>query len=122
MADQNSAGSAGRPPPVHRLTFDYHGNQVDLVSDQVVDMIIPPTQSFDESTTVTGFSVIVRNTADQMLYRFTAPSPIRYAAEVFSDDPSRSLHQVAVEDPQGTFVVLVPHLEGAASVELIGPS
>jgi hypothetical protein len=41
---------------------------------------------------------------------------------VFSEDPSRSLHRVAVEEPQGTFVLLVPHVEGATSVELIGPS
>lgn len=122
MADQSSTAEAGRPAPVHRLTFDYHGNQVDLVSDQVVNMIIPPTQPLDESATGTGFSVIVRDTADQTLYKSSRPSPIRYDAEVFSDDPSRSLQRVAVEEPRGTFVLLVPHVEGAASVELIGPS
>jgi hypothetical protein len=120
MADQETAGGPGQPVPVHRLTFDYHGNQISLVSDQVVDMISPPAQSLDESATVGGFSVIVRDAAGQALYKFTGPSPIRYDAEVFSEDPSRSLHRVAVEEPQGTFVLLVPHVEGTARVELVG--
>jgi hypothetical protein len=118
MADQNTVGGRGRPGPVHRLTFDYEGDQISLVSDQVVNMISPPGHSLDESETLAGFSVIVRDAADKALYKFTGPSPIRNDAEVFSDDPSTSLHRVPVQERRGTFVMLVPHAEGAVSVEL----
>jgi hypothetical protein len=120
MADQNTAGSRGRPTPVHRLTFDYEGDQVSLVSDQIVNMISPPGQPLDEAETSAGFSVIVRDAADKALYRRTGSSPIRSDAEVFSDDPSAPLHRVPVREPRGTFVMLVPHVEGAVSVELTG--
>jgi hypothetical protein len=120
MADQNTIGDRSRPVPVHRLTFDYDGDQISLVSDQVVNMISPPGHSLDESVTSAGFSVIVRDTTDKALYRFIRPSPIGNDAEVFSDDPSNSLQRVPVRTRRGTFVILVPHLEGATSVELVG--
>jgi hypothetical protein len=120
MADQNTAGGRGRPGPVHRLTFDYEGDRISLVSDQVVKMIGPPGQPLDEAETSAGFSVIVRDAADRALYRRTGSSPIRSDAEVFSDDPSTPLHRVPVQEPRGTFVMLVPHVEGAVSVELVG--
>ena len=120
MADQNMVGDRGRPVPVHRLTFDYDGDQISLASDQVVNMISPPGHSLDESEASAGFSVIVRDADNRALYRFTGPSPIRNDAEVFSPDPSNSLHRVPVQERRGTFVVLVPHIEGAASVELVG--
>lgn len=121
MADQNAARSRGRPGPVHRLTFDYEGDRISLVSDQIVNMIGPPGQPLEEAETTTGFSVIVRDAADRALYRRTGSSPIRSDAEVFSDDPSTPLHRVPVQEPRGTFVMLVPHVEGAVSVELVGP-
>lgn len=114
-------GGAGGSGPVHRLTFDYRGGEISLVSDQVVNMITAQSQPLDEPTPAAGFSAIVRDAADHALYRVTAVGPIGYDAEVFSDDPSTSLHRVTVDDPQGTFVVLVPHLEGAANIEIIGP-
>jgi hypothetical protein len=122
MADQNRVGDRSRPVPVHRLTFDYDGDQISLVSDQVVNMISPPGHSLDESEASADFSVIVRDTANRALYRFTGPSPVGNDAEVFSDDPSDSLHRVPVRKRRGTFVVLVPDLEGATSVELVGQS
>jgi hypothetical protein len=118
MAGQNTVGGRGRPGPVHRLTFDYDGDRISLVSDQIVNMISPPGHSLDESVPLAGFSVIVRDAADKALYRFTGSSPIRNDAEVFSNDPSTSLHRVPVQERRGTFVLLVPDVEGAVSVEL----
>jgi hypothetical protein len=39
---------------------------------------------------------------------------------VFSDDPSVGLHRVAVDKPRGSFVLLVPHIDGGVRVELVG--
>ena len=121
MVDQNQIVSRARPGPVHRLTFDYDRDQLRLVSDQIVNMISPPSHSLDESEPLAGFSVIVRDAAGRALYRFTRSSPIRDDVEVFSDDPfTSSVHRESVGERRGTFVMLVPHIEGAVSVELAG--
>jgi hypothetical protein len=121
MAEQGTTGEPAQAGPVHRLTFDYDGDRISLTSDQVVNMVVPPSEPLD-ATTPAGFSIVVRDTRDRLLYRRTGSSPIRHDAEVFSDDPSRSLRRVPVEQRRGTFVVLVPHVEGGASVELVGPT
>jgi hypothetical protein len=109
-----------QPGPVHRLTFAYEGDQIRLVGDQVVRMVVPPTRGLDEAGTLAGFSVILRDANNRPLYHFVRTSPMRHDAEVFATDPSRTLHRVDVQEPRGTFTVLVPHVDGAASVELAG--
>lgn len=53
------------------------------------------------------------------IYRRVLTNPIRYDREVFSNDPRNpSIHRVGVENPKGTFVILVPDVEGARTVQL----
>jgi hypothetical protein len=120
MSDPHSVASPPRPGPVHRLTFDYEGDRISLVSDQLVNMISPPSDTLDEGEVRAGFTVIVRDAEQRAVYRRTGVNPMGHDTEVFSDDPTGSLQRIPVAKPTGTFVVLVPHVEGAVAVELLG--
>ena len=61
------------PVPVRRLTFTYEGDQVRLVSEQHVDMILPPSQPPDELERQAGFSVILRDEHGQPVYARAMP-------------------------------------------------
>ena len=108
------------PGPVRRLTFEYEGDRVSLVSEQHVHLIVPPTQPLESAETEGGFAVILRDRKGNPLYRLTQTSPMRHDAEVFSESGDRTLERIALEHPKGTFTVLVPDVDGADSVELYG--
>lgn len=109
-----------QPGSVHRLTFEYEGDQIRLVSDQIVTMVVPASHPLEAIGTQAGFSAVLRDAQERPLYQFTRTSPIRHDAEVFSDDGSGTISRVTVDRPRGSFVMLVPALEGAVSVELAG--
>jgi hypothetical protein len=122
--DAKSGDAPLQPPqsgPVRRLTFEYDGDRIRLISEQHVRMIVPPTQPLDQADGVGGFSVLLRDERDRPVYRFTRTSPIRHDAEVFSEPGrERSIERVPVEHPKGAFVVLVPDVPGAKTLELVG--
>jgi hypothetical protein len=106
--------------PVRRLTFAYEGDQVRLVSEQRVNMILPPSQLADELERQTGFSVILRDEGGQPVYAHAIASPFQFDREIFDRDPARSSRRESNPHPRGTFVVLVPALENALRLELFG--
>jgi hypothetical protein len=124
MTDQSSGDAAepGKPGPVMRLTFEYDGNDIRLVSRQQVQMIVPPSHPLDQPADAGGFHVLVRNAQDQLLFRQARTSPLKHDTEVFSAPGSdRTIERVAAARPKGAFVVLVPELPGAKTLEFVGP-
>jgi hypothetical protein len=113
-----NASSLPRPGPVRRLTFEYDGDQISLVSEQHVDLIVPPSQPLDSAESDSGFTVILRDGQGKPLYRQTGSSPMAHDAEVFAEDGT--IQRVEVDRPKGAFTFLVPHVEGAETVELFG--
>lgn len=110
-----------QPGPVRRMTFSYNGDKIELVSEQHVQMILPPSQPVEQLDSLAGFHVVLRNQQDQAVYRATRTNPIRHDAEVFNEPGTeRSVHRVPVERPKGTFVVLVPDVPGATALEFLG--
>jgi hypothetical protein len=125
MTANPNSGSGPVPPaqpgPVRRLTFEYDGDQIRLVSEQHVRMIAPPSQPLEQAEALGGFHVLVRDEQERPVYRFTRTSPIKHDAEVFNEPGAeRSVQRVAVDHPKGAFVVLVPEVPGAKTVELVG--
>lgn len=105
---------------MRRLTFEYDGDEIKLVSNQAVTMIVPPTQPLDAAPTHGALSLVVRDQGNNPLYRATHESPIRHDAEVFSPEGGGTAQRVAVAHPKGAFTVLVPDLPAAHQVELVG--
>jgi len=102
-----------------RLTFEYEGSNVKLVSTQSVEMLLPPTQSLEGHEDQTGFWFTLSNAQGKAVYRRAIHQPIAYDREVFSNDPKNpSVQRVPVDKPKGTFVVLVPDVQEARTVQL----
>jgi hypothetical protein len=119
---ENSAGSsAPQPGPVRRLTFEYDGDQIKLVSDRTVTMIVPPAKPPAAATTGhAALSLLVRDAANRPLATVTHESPFTHDAEVFAPPHEGTLRRVPVERPKGAFTILVPDHPEARTIELIG--
>ncbi|MDB5071283.1 MAG: hypothetical protein JWM87_2394 [Candidatus Eremiobacteraeota bacterium] len=110
-----------QPGPVRRLTFEYDGDEIWLISEQHVRMIVPPSQPLENADALAGFNVVLRDEQNRPVYRFARTSPIRHDAEVFSEPGTdESIQRVPVDHPKGAFVLLVPDVPGAKSLELVG--
>jgi hypothetical protein len=116
---------AAQPPETRsynkalRLTFEYEGSSVKLVSTQRVDMILPPSHPLETKEEQSGFWFTLSDAQGKSVYRRAMSNPIRYDREVFSNDPAHpSIQRVPVEKPKGTFVMLVPDVSNARTVQL----
>lgn len=121
MVDSHqSAAETGGSPGGHalRLTFSYEGNSVALVSSQPVDMILPPSHSLEPAQNETGFWYTLTDAGGRVVYRRVIHNPIRLDREVFSPDKQQSLHRQTVQNPKGTFVLLVPDVSQARTLRL----
>ena len=102
-----------------RLTFEYEGSNVKLVSVQSVDMILPPSHPLETKDAQSGFWFTLSDGQGKPVYRRALQNPIRYDREVFSNDPAHpSIQRVPVDKPKGTFVMLVPDVPEARTVQL----
>jgi hypothetical protein len=107
-------------PRAIRLIFSYEGNEVTLISRQRVSVVTPPSDPLGSLEGKSGFWVEVRDKAGQPLHRELMHDPIRHDAEVFSEDPERSVARIPLERPSGVFAVLIPEIEEADHLALIG--
>jgi hypothetical protein len=121
MSEQESTGPPARRPGrgAIRLTFEYDGEDIRLISRQHVDMLVPPTDAIEGYEGQQGFWAEVRDAEETTLYRQVLHSPIRYDAEVFSNDPERTIERVPVERATGVFSVLVPDFREADHLALM---
>ncbi len=113
--DSTPAGAANR---ALRLTFSYEGAKLTLVSQQSVEMVVPPSHAIDVSEVQSGFWFTVEDGQARTVYRRVMQSPIRSDVEVFSPEPDTSVHRRPVENPRGTFTLLVPEIAGSQTVAL----
>jgi hypothetical protein len=121
MTHENPAAPA-RPngPGAVRLIFSYEGDDIRLISRQRVNVVTPPSEPLDSLEGRSGFWVEIRDEAGQPLHRELMHDPIRHDAEVFSEDPERSVARIPLERPTGVFAVLIPEIEEAEHLVLIG--
>lgn len=122
MADNERTGprTTERPRAV-RLTISYQGDRLELVSRQGVAMQAPPSDPVESFAQRAGFWVDLKDDQDQTLYRRVMHDPIRQDVEVFSPPGTgRTVHRTPVAEPKGVFSVVLPEIEAAQAVSLIG--
>jgi hypothetical protein len=119
MAAQSDQSSAS-PRRALRLTFAYEGTKVELVSKLAVEMIAPPSDRTDEYEDHAGFWIELRDPDDRLLYRRIMHNPIQTDREAPSGDPDRPFTRVRTDQKQGTFTIIVPDLEQAQDLNLVG--
>ena len=99
-----------------RLIFTYHSMQPQLISQQQIEMMAPPSDSIDEFEGHSGFWVELRDAEENLLYRQIMHNPIQLEYEAPSGDPERPFTHVKNEATDGTFMVIVPYLEQASTL------
>jgi hypothetical protein len=114
--------SVEQPKAVLRLMFEYEGTKVHLLSSQIVTMRLPPSIAIDPEREQAGFWYELRDGDDHTLYRRLIETPVRFDAEVFSDEEKPSIMRKEVSSPHGAFVLLVPATPNADSVVLFSSS
>lgn len=105
-----------------RLTFSYEGDKVKLISQQVVEMTVPPSDPVKGFEKHKGFWAELKSKQDKTLYRRVMHNPISNDAEVFSDDPEQSISREPAPKRKGVFVVVVPDTIEGQEVTLSGSS
>jgi hypothetical protein len=124
MADSK----APERPRAVRLTIAYNGDQMELVSQQSVAMKVPPSDPIESAANIaeaaamqTGFWVDLKDEQDQTLYRRVMHDPIRRDVEVFSPPGlPQTVERAPVAEPRGVFSVVLPEIEAAQAVSLVG--
>ena len=84
-------------------------------------MKAPPSDPIEEVAARAGFMVDLKDEQDQTLYRRVMHDPIQRDVEVFSPDPRQTVQRAPVALPRGVFSVVLPEIEAAQAVSLIGP-
>ncbi|MFD8637495.1 hypothetical protein, partial [Streptomyces sp. NPDC059656] len=116
-----------------RLTFEYQGHHIELVSSEPVDLVIPggpdgragpsiglaPAGAGEEPGVSIGYRVDVLNARGERIHSRPLDDPIKQEAEVASTDPDRPFTHKAINQPKGRFFVLVPALAEAKEVALL---
>lgn len=108
-------------PKAVRLTFSYDGPSVKLVSQERVEMTVPPSDPLTGFAKRKGFWAELRDKKDKTLYRQVIHNPTRNDAEVFPDpdeSPEQSISREAAPKRKGVFVVLVPDVEEGDSITM----
>jgi hypothetical protein len=102
-----------------RLTFQYEGDDVRLVSTQRVDMVVPPSEPVAGVDPPPGLQAEMRQADGTLLYRRALGHLLRSDVEVFSDEPGRSIARAPVDRPSGAFVLVIPEVEAADHLALL---
>jgi hypothetical protein len=103
------------------MTFSYVGDQITLVSEQLVAMVVQPSRFLSEAEIMTqGFSFVVRDANGNPIYSRIMEDPIQHDVEVFGTESNQSVGRVAATRPKGTFVILAPDAPEARTLEFYG--
>ena len=109
--------SQGRLPSL-RLTCQYEGRKVQLISQERVKVMSPPSEILQEYKGQSGFWYEVMDSEEHVLYRRASQNPIQFDAEIFTDDPEMPIVRRKIDDPHGQFSLLVPDMPEATTLVL----
>lgn len=113
----DNAPSKGTASAV-RLTFEYEGENVRMVSSQKLDMLVPRSDPLAGYQAEHGSWIELRDGEDRPIYRVILRGAIQADVEAPSDEPAHHMTRRVVDRPKGVFVVLLPNLSEAKTVAL----
>lgn len=102
-------------PRTLRLLVAYSGTDLRLLDRQSVEMIPSPA---DEPVGAprSGFWLELRDENGETLYSRVTQNPIRFSAELLTDDPQRPVARAELGEVKGEFVLHVPDLREAQAL------
>jgi hypothetical protein len=109
------------PVDAIRLTIRYGGDRFEIVKRTRVRKVVPPSAPLlDDDDVEFGAWAEVR-AGGRSVYRQLLADQLGRDIEVFTSDPDRPISRVAVDDPVGVFTVIVPMLDDADEIAIVGP-
>jgi hypothetical protein len=116
-----SASSEQRRTNAKRLTFSYEGNQIELIGEQDIQKVVPPSFTGDTKDNRSGSWFEITGDKQNILYRQTIDNPIKTDVEVFSDEKeTESISRHKISDVKGAFSIVIPDIPEAQGLELYG--
>jgi len=100
-----------------RLIFEYEGDQVRLVHQQLVDISISDSDLPQEQ--LPGHHVEVRGVDEQLLGSVPIRSAMTPSMEVFPENPADPIIRTELPQAQGAFTVVVPAPPSAHHVTVV---
>lgn len=97
-----------------RLTFAYEGRRVELVDVQPVDAVAPEPPPSARGRA--GLWLELTERRGRPVFRRVLSDSLGESVELLSGDPEHPFERATVEDPSGTFQVMVPAVEDAEVV------
>jgi hypothetical protein len=117
VTDDTAVRSGSIDTRTVRLIFSYDGDDITLVSQQVVD--VRPAAPYFAAPQTPGHYVEVRSAEGDVLAGAAAANVFSRTAEVFPETPGEPIVRVDVEKPHGAFTVLVAAPRASAQVALV---
>lgn len=74
-----------------RLTLSYKGPNIELISDQKIEKVHPPSNLLDTKNIKSGFWYELTDDNHNTLYQKSISNPIQTDVEVFSNEPEGSI-------------------------------
>lgn len=109
------------PVDAVRLTIRYGGDRFEIVKRTRVRKVVPPSAPLlDEGDVEVGAWAEVR-ASGRSVYRQLLTDQLGRDVEVFTSDPDRPISRIAVDDPVGVFTVIVPDVDDADEIAIVGP-
>ncbi len=105
-----------------RLTFAYDGEEVTLTRAEPLEKRTPPSDPLirgGQATHRSGFWVEVRDDENRVLWRRRLHDPRNPSVEVPAEGRAGRFERVDVDQPAGSFRVLVPDLPTAKRVTVV---
>ena len=109
-----------RSPRASRLTFSFHGETIEFLTERPVAMAVMSSADLGSERPKAPFWFEVQDKQGKPLYRRFDRNPLDPWVEVTSDDPQNSIVHRRSQRLDGFFTLVVPDLENAQSIVLFG--
>lgn len=107
-------------PLALRMTFSYHGREIELAAVQRVALWVPPSDSLDDRRDRSGFWLEFRDAAGVPVFRQDLPPTVGDDYEVFPEDPAGEIIRQPVDMRSGAFSIVVPEMSEARQLTFVG--
>jgi hypothetical protein len=102
-----------------RLTFQYKDTNIKLISQYLVDKVLPPTSPLIKSESKSGVWYEINDNQQNIIYSRGIANAIQTDVEVFSNESEEeSIIRQNVPKIEGTFSILIPDVPEAKSLSI----
>lgn len=108
------------PVDAVRLTIRYSGDRFEVIKRTRVRKVVRPSAALLDDEEEFGCWAEVRS-GGRSVYRQLLVDKIGRDVEVFTSDPDRPVSRIPVADPVGTFTIVVPIMDDADEIAIVGP-